>query len=77
MNDEPDEQPLFNSLDAMILHERRLNEGRAADGLSAAPGVKEALVLRMLTMLNEKLEHDLGEVARHMAESLLPPPTIH
>ena len=28
MNDEPDEQPLFNSLDAMILHERRLNEGR-------------------------------------------------
>jgi hypothetical protein len=76
-----DQEPLYESVAHMILHQRRLNEQRAvdaaraftdklrADGLNLPPGAEEVMYLRVLTALNEQLERDHVSIERNMAEN--------
>jgi hypothetical protein len=83
-NNEPGDSPAYESVADMILHQRRLNEQRAAhaarafadkvraDGLNLPPSANEVIYLRVLTALDEQLERNHASTERNMAESVTP-----
>lgn len=79
MNHDDEEDPLHASMADFILHQRRLNDQRAAqaarafmeriraEGLSVNAGTEEVIRLRVLNLLNEKLERDADAIAERIA----------
>jgi hypothetical protein len=91
MNHDDEENALHASMADFILHERRLNDERAAQaarafiekiraaGFSVRPEIEEATTLRVLKLLNEHLEREAGAVAKRMetSEPATPPQLLH
>jgi hypothetical protein len=88
---ESDEEPMYTSMEELILDWRRKNEisaaamvqqlvaQLAADGDHLAPGMAEALELRTLKAMNSRLEQDMAAVSARMADEApeAPAPVLH
>lgn len=79
-----DQEPLYESVADLLLHQRRLNEQWAAqaarafasklraEGLNLPQCADEVIYVRLLTALNDQLERDHAGIERNMEESVIP-----
>lgn len=87
---EDEQEPMYENLVDFVLHQRRLNDERAAQatrafmdslraqGFRIQAGIEEAMTLRVLKLLNEHLERESAGIAERLATSEPPPvPLLH